>query len=220
MNRRQALQIIAAAPAALTASVSRAASTGVTFYKHGEHEQMARQLWRNAEAYYASRRTASDAGSMVWPQAFQMDLMENVCVAFCQKLLDPRGTSIESVYFSDEDPAVIRAQVAFGVMSGPEAIINGQLRKAMTRKTRLRGCPSESDLNGCCMGVPERLTAVELASEEVALETVREIRSDWKGGMRTNAYALALPPFIPPVILSPEWTFCRGWMIRYAKAAP
>lgn len=219
MNRRQALQVIAAAPIVLSSSVSRAEHTGVTFYKHGEHEQMARQLWGNAEAYYVSRRVASDAQSMTWPQGFQMDLMKDVCAVFCKKLLDPCGAPLEQL-FPEEDPALVRVRVAFGVMSGPVATINGQVRKAMTRKLRVQSRLTEEDLQGSCRGVPARLEAIEAITDECALESTREIRNDWKGGMQTSAYVLSLPPFIPPVILSSDWSYRRGWMIRYAKAAP
>jgi len=223
MNRRQALQVIAAAPIVLSSSVSRAEHTGVTFYKHGEHEQMARQLWANMEAH-----------SAVWPRTFEIPLMKEVCFLFCEKLLEPiepgwtsdrftgwNPAASSSLYYLDQDPELIHKNVSFGVMTGPEAVINGRRCKAMSRKTRVRGRLSEEDLQGHCMGVPERLTAVHVISDESVLETMREIRNDWKGGVQTNVYAISLPPFLSPAIMpSDDFTYCRRWMIRYAKAAP
>lgn len=208
MNRRQALQVMASAPIVLSSSVSRAVDTGVIFYRHGEHVQMARQLWGNMQAY-----------SVTWPRTFEIPLMQEVCDLFCEKLLDPKGSSSE-LYFQDQDPELINQNVSFGVMTGPEATLNGRRCKAMSRKTRVRGCLTEEDLRGHCMGVPERLTAVHTISDESVLETLMEIRNDWKGGMQTNVYAMSLPPFLSPVIMRGEdFVCCRRWMIRYTKAA-
>lgn len=217
MNRRQALQVMVATPIVLSSSVSQAVNTGVTFYRCGEHEQMVRQLWENVEAYYVLQRSSLDAESMTWPQVFQVELMKDVCAGFCKKLLDPRGSPLEQL-FPEEDPALIRARVAFGVMSGPTAIINGRVHKAMVRRLRAQSCMTEGDLQGNCRGMPVRLETIEAIADECTFESTREIRNDWRGGMQTNAYVLSLPPFIPPVILSPEWSYRRSWMIRYAKS--
>lgn len=209
MNRRQALQVMAATPIVLSASVSRAADDGVTFYRCGEHKQMARQLWANMEVESAT-----------WPMTFEIPLMREVCDCFCEKLLDPRDLNAD-VYYPDQDPDLIRKNVSFGVMTGPEAIINGRPHKAMSRRTRVRGHLSEDDLKGSCRGIPHRVEVVEVVTDESVLEIMREIRNDWKGGAKTNVYALSLPPFLSPLFLpAGDITHCRRWMIRYAKAAP
>lgn len=221
MNRRQALQVIAAAPIVLSSSVSRAEHTGVIFYGPDEWQAMAAHLWKNYQAYIADK--------LDWVQPEDDRYLKPICWRFCHSLLDVSRVdgdenSMVRAFFPDQDSSLVQKHVAFGVSDVDSVERHGTVKAAQSRKLRMpyvRFNALKEAIEECPTyhGLDQEFEFVAVCGEELAFDVKREIRAQWQAGERITAYVMRLPPHLG--LVSPQFqegfSVSRGWRLKYSK---
>jgi len=222
MNRRDLLKAFAAIPlVAASPAVAVPPSPGVTLYGVHGWKLMAEHLWRNYQHHVEGKRD--------WAQAGSEQYLQPICQRFCHSLLQAgdhswRESDLTSTFFPDQDPYLIRKNVAFGVTDVPTADLRGAKKPTQARRMKMPSvnfdevrrtiadCPTYH-------GISQEFEFAAACGEELAFDVHREVRSEWQAGRSIEAYVFYLPPhvgLVNPKMLR-DFSVCRRWTVRYAK---